>query len=126
MIDAIRRALSGLLPLSIEEASFTDPTLTLAGPGWALTSVSPWRVTRDGVLLYGWSDRGALRRVVEMGGRSILSVMAPSSLMRGDPAFELSGGDWLETFSDHAVDPWVLRLPSMTFVGSPSDPTWVQ
>ncbi len=42
--------------------------------------------------------------------------------MRGDPILELSGGDWLEVFSDHPVDPRVMRLSTITFVGSPSYP----
>jgi hypothetical protein len=45
------------------------------------------------------------------------------TVMSADPAFELSDGRWLEIFSDHALDPWSMQLPNMTFVGSPSDPS---
>jgi hypothetical protein len=74
------------------------------------------------VLVYGWSDSSASDRVWDLCGQAILAVSAQSMLMRGDPAFQLSGGEWLEVFSDHPTDPWVFRLPSMTFVGSPTDP----
>jgi hypothetical protein len=61
--------------------------------------------------------------VWDLVGLSIVSVALRSSLMTGDPAFELSDGRWLEVFSDHAVDPWPMRLPDITVVGSPSDPS---
>jgi hypothetical protein len=126
VIESLKSELSSLLPLVVREASFADPTLTLAGDGWAFSSTSAWRVTRNGLLLYGWSDPAAPDLVWDLCGQAIMSVSAQSSLMRGDPAFQLSSGNWLEIFSDHPTDPWVLRLPSVTFVGSPTDPAWVQ
>ena len=122
MIESLMRELATLLPLRIREASFAEPVLTIAGDGWAFTTVSAWRVTRGGVLVYGWSHPAAADRVWDLCGQSITSVTAQSPLMGGDPAFELSGGDWLEIFSDHGTDPWTMRLPSVTFVGSPTDP----
>lgn len=124
MINEIRGALSGLLPLVVREASFEDPTLTLSGDGWAFSSISAWRVTRGGVLVYGWSEPSAPDRVWDLCGLAIVSVSSQSPWMRGDPVLELSSGDFLEVFSDHATDPWVFRLPSITFVGSPSDPAF--
>lgn len=126
MIETLIGELSGLLPLAIREASFADPTLTLAGDGWAFSTVSAWRVTRAGLLVYGWSDSSASDRVWDLCGQAIVSVSAQSSLMSGDPALQLSGGDWLEVFSDHPTDPWVFHLPSVTLVGSPTDPAQAQ
>ncbi len=123
MIEQLRRQLAPSLPLTIKEAGFADPTLTLAGDGWALSSLSAWRVIKDGVLEFGWSNAAASDLVWELCGLSIVSVEPQSSRMSGDPAFELSDGRWLEIFSDHALDPWSLRLPDFTFVGSPSDPS---
>lgn len=125
MIEHLKYEITPLLPLQIREASFVDPTLTLAGEGWSFSSGSAWRVITSGVLAFGWSDPAARDRVLELCGRSIVSVASQSALMGGDPAFELSDGGWLEVFSDHPTDPWSLRLPSITFVGSPSDPTQV-
>lgn len=123
MIELLRTALGSRLPLKIKEAAFTDPTLTLAGDGWSFSSPSAWRVIKDGVLEFGWSNSDASDLVWNLCGSSILSVVPQSSRMGGDPAFEISGGRWLEVFSDHAVDPWSVRLPDVTFVGSPSDPS---
>jgi hypothetical protein len=126
VIEQLVGALSELLPLKIEEATFADPTLTLAGNGWAFSSISSWRVSKGGVLLFGWSDRSAAERIGDLSGQSVVSVAAPSSLIRADPALELSSGEWVEIFSDHPTDPWIFRLPSMTFVGSPSDPEYAR
>ena len=123
MIKQLTRELSAKFPLIIKEVAFVDPTLTLAGDGWTFSSPSAWRVIKDGVLEFGWSNPGASDLVWDLYGLSIVSVAPQSSVMGGDPAFELSDGRWLEIFSDHAVDPWSMQLPNMTFVGSPSDPT---
>ncbi len=125
MIEELRIALSSMFPMIIREATFADPTLTLAGDGWSFSSVSAWRVTSEGALAFGWSDTAAPDRIWELCGQGIVSVAPQSSLMAGDPAFELSSGQWLEIFSDHPTDPWSVQLPSMTFVGSPSDPSQV-
>jgi hypothetical protein len=79
-------------------------------------------VIKGGALGFGWSNPAAPDLVWDLVGLSIVSVAPQSSVMRGDPAFELSDGRRLEIFSDHAVDPWSMRLPNITFVGSPSDP----
>jgi len=122
MIKQLKNELAGMLPLTVKEAAFADPTLTLAGDGWAFSSPSAWRVIKDSVLDFGWSNTQAADLVRGLCGLSIISVVPQSPLMGGDPAFEFSDGRWLEIFSDHAIDPWSMRLPDITFVGSPSDP----
>jgi hypothetical protein len=37
MIEQLRGELGPMLPLTIRGAAFADPTLTLAGDGWALS-----------------------------------------------------------------------------------------
>lgn len=123
MIEQLRAELSSMLPLTIKEATFTDPTLTLAGDGWAFSSPSAWRVIKAGILEFGWSSPDAADLVWDLCGLSIISVAPQSFAMTGDPSFELSDGRRLEIFSDHAIDPWSMQLPNMTFVGSPSDPS---
>ena len=86
----IRDALGPLLQLKIKEAAFADPSLTLHGEGWGFSSPSAWRVIRNGVLEFGWSDADAADLVWEF--LSIVSVEAQSPRMGGDPAFELSDG----------------------------------
>ncbi len=92
----------------------------------AFCSPSAWRVIRDGVLEFGWSDEDVADLVWERCGLSIVSVESQSSRMGGGPAFGLSDGRWLEISSDHPVDPWWMRLPGITFVGSPSDPRYTR
>jgi hypothetical protein len=80
-------------------------------------------VIKGGVLDFGWSSVDTPHLVRDLVGLSIVSVASQSSIMRSDPAFELSDGRWLEIFSDHAIDPWSMQLPNVIFVGSPSDPS---
>lgn len=120
MIELVRAELAGLLPMKIREAEFSDPALILAGDGWSFTAMCAWRVTQSGRLVFGWSHPDAADLIWELCGQSIVFVGSQSVLMPGDPAFELSQGGWLEVFADQATDPWVLRLPTRTFVGSPT------
>jgi hypothetical protein len=69
------------------------------------------------------SSANAADSVWDLCGLSIVAVAPQSLRLRGDPAFELSDGRWLEIFSDQAVDPWSMQLPGLVFVGSPSDPS---
>jgi len=123
MIEQLRRELGPMFPVTIKEAAFVDPTLTLAGDSGAFSSLSAWRVVKAGVLDFGWGSVDAPHLVRGLVGLSIVSIAAQSPLMSGDPAFELSDGRWLEIFSDHAADPWSMRLPNIILVGSPSDPS---
>ena len=82
-----------------------------------VSTVASWRVAINGVLDFGWSDESAGTRITELVGLEVLDVEPQSPRMKGDPAFRLSGGRWIEMFSDHPVDPWVLMLPKNVFVG---------
>lgn len=126
MIEQMRRELASLLPLEISAASYSEPTLMLAGEGWSFSSASAWRITRGGILEYGWSSPESNVAIQRLRGKSIVAIAPQSAFMAGDPAFEFSDGGWLEVFSDYPTDPWSLQLPNITFVGSPSDPSQVQ
>lgn len=120
MIDQLRFCMLPLLPLKVQEAKWDDPVLTLAGPGWSLTVLSPWRAVANARLLYGWSQPNAGDLLWELCGQSIIDVGVQSPLAPVDPVLHLSGGDAIEIFSENATDPWVIRLPAVTFVGSPA------
>ena len=123
MIAAMREAVRQLGGLTIERATFEDPVLSLGGTGWSLNCVSAWRlIDRSGTLVVGWSDSRAPSVVAQLVGQRIVDLDRQGVLSEFDPALSLSGGDVLEVFADHPVDPWVLRLPDMIFVGSPSEP----
>jgi hypothetical protein len=126
MIEQMRTEISHLFPLLINEADYQDPTLSLSGINWSFGTVSSWRVVRDGILVYGWSDELAPAHVQQLCGTSITSVVPQSPVMRGDPTFVLSNGGFLEIFADHPVDPWSFTVPGMTYIGSPSDPRYTQ
>ncbi len=120
MIEQMRVELTELLPMRIREVDFSDPTLILTGDDWSFTAICAWRIIKSGRLAFGWSHPEAADLIWDLCGQSIISVGPQSMLMPGDPVFELSQNGWLEVFSDHATDPWVLRLPTRTFVGSPT------
>lgn len=123
MIEELRARAAAHLPLPIASAEWTDPELVLAGDGWGLTVASPWRVARHGTLLFSWSSEGADDLIWDLVGHTITAITAQSTTAATDPALILTGGLVLEVFSDVAVDPWVLRLPGITYVGSPTDPS---
>jgi hypothetical protein len=78
-----------------------------------------------GVILYGFSDSSAEDRVWDLCGQDIVSVSHQSATIKSDPVFHLSSGQAVEIFSDWGNEPWVMQLPRMTFVASPSDPRYV-
>ena len=120
VIELIRAGLAGS-QLEIVQTSWSYPSLGLVGNGWNFNTVSAWRVlTADGRLEFGWEAENVDELVQSLVGRSIIAVRPQSSLMADDPAFELSDGRWLEVFACHPIDPWVLDLPHMVYVGSPS------
>jgi hypothetical protein len=113
-VSELESAAGGQVPLLIREATFADPTLVLSGDGWSLAATCPWRVVHhDHGIEISWSSSDAEDRV-----RGLVGVQITSVRQRGnDPAFDLSNGRVLEVFSDTDVDPWVLRLVGVTFVG---------
>lgn len=124
MIEELRASVSALLPLRVAELEFNDPVVVLTGPNWSLSIVCPWRLTRGGALVTSIEDPSAEARLRELVGGSIVDVVAQSSgEASGDPVFVFADGARLELFSDTDLDPWVIRLPDKTFVGSASDPT---
>jgi hypothetical protein len=113
MVDAVEP----LLPLRIDEATFEDPILTLAGAGWALNAVCSWRVRRRRELWFSWSSPDAVDLVWELVGHRVVRVVVTEL---GDPAFELSRDVSLDIFADTNLDPWVFRSAGRVFVGSVS------
>ena len=85
----------------------------LAGEGWALTAMCPWRVLRDDALELSWSTPDAEDRAGDLIGRRVVAAEQHGR----DAALRLSDGSVIDLFSDSDTDPWVLRLPGLTFVG---------
>lgn len=123
MIDELRAAIREFLPLRIDELDFNDPVVVLAGQGWSVSIACPWRLMREGLLLTSIEDSNAEARLRELVGSTVVDVVAQTGARpSSDPVLVLSDEARLEIFSDTDLDPWVVRLPGKTFVGSASDP----
>jgi len=109
---------SARLPLAIEQATYADPVLAFAGPDWSLSIACPWRLRGEDGVISAFGAHDAEARVSSLAGGELIGISATGEL--GDPIFELSGGLQLEVFADTDLDPWVMRLPSHTFVGTAS------
>ena len=57
----------------------------------------------------------------ELIGHEIVGV-TESATNPNDPVFELSGGYTIEVAADSDLDPWVLELPRIAFVGTMTSP----
>lgn len=77
-------------------------------------------------MIWGYGDATAGDHINELVGSDIIAIVAQSLTLKADPVFILSDGRKLEVFSDQYLDPWVMRLPGMTFVASPTDPRYVE
>jgi hypothetical protein len=121
MIDKIGEALSALVPLKLEEVEYTDPMVVLSGARWSLSVACPWRLMRDCGLETSYGDEGAAAALDRLVGASVVALRArDASSSPADIQVEFDDGAVLDVFVDTDVDPWVLRLPDDTFVGSAS------
>jgi hypothetical protein len=120
MIEPLADAMSTRLPLVVGSVEYADPVLTISGDEWSLSVVCPWRLTSSGELLAALGLEGADAAVEQLVGSELEMVDAKTDLK--DPVFEFSGGRRLEVFADTNVDPWVMHLDDLVFVGMASDP----
>jgi hypothetical protein len=123
MIDELQTALRDLLPLRIDSIEWNEPTATIVGSAWALSATCAWRLTRGPALICSSADPHADVGLGELVGQEITAVTRQGCTGPAiDPAFHITGDLYLEIFSDTDWDPWVLRLPAVTYVGSASTP----
>ena len=115
--------INDLLPLVIAKASHENENLHLSGKSWSFNSLSPWRITGSrGIVLSGSEFEDANAAVSSLCGHSIVGVTSQSQHHSGDPCFEMDDGRFLEVFSAHYLEPWVMHLPSgPVLVASPTD-----
>ena len=105
--------MQGIFPLKIEKANFVSETLILSGRDWSLSTLSAWRVTEDGRIVYGCFDEGFENKVSQLAGLEVVDIFFSNKNQDDDPSFVLSDGKVLEVFSSIMVEPWVLKLPSV-------------
>lgn len=122
MIEEALKEVREALPLRVDSIDWQDPVLVVSGMEWNLRCSCAWRVSQEGVLLFGCWDREAGGRILDLIGLDLVEVSPQSSTVAVDPAFVASNGWRLELFSTDSTEPWVLRTPSgPVLVGSPSD-----
>ena len=117
VIHSLKVASEEVRPLEIEKVNYHDPTLILLGEGWSLAITCPWQVTDGQSRLFGWDDADVAGRALSLMDHAITDVRERAKDAPYDPAFVLSGGLVLEIAADSDLDPWVLHLPTRTFVG---------
>ncbi len=105
------------LPLTIQEAEWSDPILTLTGEGWSLAAMCPWRVTDTTGIVMSFTHPESEDLVWDLVGVALVAVHRRGVVQLVDPLFELSNGALLELFSTFGWDAWTLRLPEVTIVG---------
>lgn len=121
MIDRMRQAISEFLPLQVAEVDYNDPMVVLAGPGWSLSVACPWRLMKDDRLVTSFGDDGAEENLETLVGSEVVALRSVDCTRTpGDIHVAFADGTVLDVFADTDLDPWVLRLPDRTFVGSAS------
>jgi hypothetical protein len=114
------------LPLLITHAEpGPDPVLVLGGDDWGANFMCNWRIEGDGKWIdyflsendsesnYTLLKESDLKFLV---GRHITDIVSNQDLV--DPVFKISGNISLIVEADTDVDPWMLRVPGMVFVGA--------
>jgi hypothetical protein len=126
MMRKVLAVVQDLLPLEIKTVEWNDPILSLGGKGWSISISSPWRIISEESVSFGSWEMSSGRQVETLCGVQVTEVGIQSTSIEVDPFFVLSNGQRLEIFSADGYETWVLRLPTITFVASPTDPSWVK
>ena len=108
-----------LLPLSVNEVSWDEDTLSIAGSDWSFSTKGAWRIVDEESILAACWDKDVSDFVDKVGKLAIVAIETQGQTLNIDPVFRLSDNTWLEVFSTESVDPWVLELPNgKVFVGN--------
>ena len=119
--------LSSRLPLSVDSCTFEAETLLLAGDGWYLRVLGPWRLSRGGFIRTSSaaeSAEAAAGPIGTMVGSEIVGIQPQSRFNALDIALLFRDGSLLETFSDYVYDNWLLKVDTLRVEGpmQSSDP----
>jgi len=122
----LRNNLNAALPLRISRAAWADDVLSLGGQEWSLAVNCAWRLVGEGRLLEGWESSSAAEAAEGLVGLDVTGIGPQSEVLPADLRLQLSNHVILEMFSGHHLEPWVLSLPGVVVVASPSDKEWVE
>lgn len=123
LVERAVEALREKIGTVVERVLWTDTSLVLLGPGWRVTTTSPWRITLNGVLVVGAEDTNSEAEASSLSGARLQSVLSSSDL---DPQLRFTDGRVLEIFSACTVEPWVVDVSGYpVIVGSPTETHFV-
>ena len=110
--EAITRA-----ALRIDFAEFDGMNLSIRGDSWALNTMSPWRLTREGRIEVGSDDEECAGKLSKVVGLAVTAARTQSTGGLLDPAFTLSDGSVFEVFSAFSGETWTLSIGDRHIVG---------
>ena len=105
------------LPLAIKGVTWDGDSLILYGHEWSFTTSSAWRVMRNNKLLFACWDDEVAAYLESLIGASVVEVAWLLNEQPFDPSLVLSDNKKLDVFSSSSYEPWVLKLPGITYVG---------
>jgi len=118
MIDELAKDVAALAPLRVDEVEYNDPIAVLRGAGWTLTLACPWHMLEGDRPVLSWEDDEVEDAVWNLVGHAVTGVRRRSADHPNDPVFVLTGGLELQVEADSPVDPWVMHLPELVYVGT--------
>ncbi len=121
MTNDVHQAVANVLPLQLEEVDYNDPMVVLSGPDWSLSVACPWRLMRADTLETSYGDEGAGEVLAALVGSEVVALdWVAADPVSGDIRVTFKDAVVIDVFADTDLDPWVLRLPDQTFVGTAS------
>lgn len=100
------------LPVTISSAAVDGPAVLLRGEDWELSIAGQWEGSIEGRAL-AWDDDDVADHIEGLVGEALLAV---GDAGIDEVGFQFSNGV-LFVGSEADQEPWVLRLPTATFVG---------
>lgn len=123
MIEKMLVNAENYLPLKIEFSQWNDVNFNIHGSDWGFNTLSAWRITKDGKIIYGSNDKSDDDFIDILTGVSIISIYSQNLLFKVDPVFILSNEQKLEIFSTDTYEPWTFSLQETCYYcACPSEP----
>lgn len=102
-------------PLVALGAAWASETLTIWGDGWSFSTMSSWRLSRNGAFVASSSHDPEIAADL-LRNTVLVEVRARPGLAADDPVLSFDCGLLLEVTCDLPVEPWVFKFAGLTFV----------
>ena len=123
MIEKMIVEIKKHLPLTIVNVEWSGDIFTFSGSKWSFSTVSAWRIVKEGRVDYACFDKDTEIELNGILGKEIINISFQSVLLKIDPVFFLSDGRALEIFATDTYEPWTFHIDELgTYVATPSDP----